>query len=173
MRLALPLLAAIAFFAAGCEPVSMDSAPPVDLPEAPSRPLPACEWAEVVDVTDGDTVRVRLNGEEERLRYIGIDAPELRPDGGDPEPFAETATAANEQLVEGEDICLERDVSNRDRFGRLLRYAWLQDGTLVNEVLVLAGLAESVEFRPDTKHHDAILHPAEAEAMAERRGIWR
>jgi micrococcal nuclease len=159
--------------AAGCDSVSTgEDVTVIELPQAPSRPLPECEWAEVVSVTDGDTVRVRIDGDDERLRYIGIDAPELNPETGEPEPFAEEASAANEQLVEGEELCLERDVSDRDRFGRLLRYAWLEDGTLINEALVLAGLAEAVEFRPDTKHHDAILQPAEDEAAAEGRGIW-
>ena len=156
--------------AAACEPVGGSA---VVLPDTPRRPLPACDWAEVVSVTDGDTVRVDLNGEEERLRYIGIDAPELNPESGDAEPLAAEATEANEQLVDGERICLERDVSDRDRFGRLLRYAWLEDGTMVNEALVLAGLATAVEYRPDTRHHDAILFPAQDEAMAAGRGIWR
>jgi micrococcal nuclease len=168
------LFAALILAASGCDSVSTgEHTVVIDLPETPSRVLPPCDWAEVLSVTDGDTIRVRLDGEVERLRYIGIDAPELRPESGVAEPLAEEATAANAQLVEGEDVCLEVDVSDRDRFGRLLRYAWLADGTMVNEALVLAGLAEAVEFRPDTGHHDDILQPAEDEAMAEARGIWR
>ncbi|MEX1102883.1 MAG: thermonuclease family protein, partial [Dehalococcoidia bacterium] len=166
------LLAVTALAWSACGTLSTEPGASVTLTGVAPRPLPECEWAEVLSVSDGDTIRVRLNGENERLRYIGIDAPELRPESGPPEPFAEEAAEANEQLVEGEDICLERDVSDRDRFGRLLRYAWLEDGTLVNEALVLAGLAEAVEFRPDTKHHDEILQPAEDRAMAARRGIW-
>lgn len=123
-------------------------------------------------MADGDTIRVRLGGEVERLRYVGIDAPELVTDSGQPEPLAEEAREANEELVGGKDICLEQDVSDRDRFGRLLRYAWLEDGTMVNEALVLAGLAEAREFRPDTKHHKSILQPAEEAAIAAGRGIW-
>ena len=172
-RSGLALFLAGAWLCAACEPLVGDSPTPVRLPGAPIRPLPECEWAEVLSVTDGDTIRLRLDGEEERLRYIGIDAPELRPESGTAEPLAEEAAAANAQLVEGEEVCLERDVSDRDRFGRLLRYAWLANGTMVNEALVLAGLAEAVEFRPDTAHHDDILQRAEDEAMAAGRGIWR
>ena len=144
----------------------------VELPVTPSRPLPPCEWAEVYDVTDGDTVRVRIGGREERVRYIGIDAPELRPGSGPPQPFAAEATRANTQLVLGARICLEKDVSETDRFGRLLRYAWLEDGRLVNEILVAAGLAEAVRYRPDIRHHASILEPAQVEAEAADRGIW-
>lgn len=169
-RLAIASLFLALAAACACVPVEDGS---IELPVAPRRPLPACEWAEVVSVTDGDTVRIDLDGTEERLRYIGIDAPELNPQSGDPEPFAGEATEANETLVGGKRICLERDVSDRDRFDRLLRYAWLENGTMVNEALVLAGLAEAVEFRPDTKHHDAILFPAQDEAMAAGRGIWQ
>lgn len=171
MQLAIFAFLAIAP-ALACLPAGSDDSS-ANLPGAPRRSLPECEWADVLSVSDGDTIRVELNGERERLRYVGIDAPELNAEAGQPEPFAREATEANEQLVGGERICLERDVSDRDRFGRLLRYAWLEDGTLVNEALVLVGLAEAVEFRPDTKHHDSILSPAQDKAIAAERGIWR
>ncbi len=144
----------------------------VELPATASRPLPPCERAEVIGITDGDTVRVRIDDREERLRYIGIDAPELRPQSGPPEPFAAAASDANASLVLGVRVCLERDVSDRDRFGRLLRYAWLEDGRMVNEILVAAGLAEAKRYRPDVRHHESILAPAQQHADAEDRGIW-
>ena len=144
----------------------------VELPATASRPLPACTWAEVTGVTDGDTIHVRVEGRDERVRYIGIDAPELRPASGPPEAFAAEAAAANERLVLGERVCLEKDVSETDRFDRLLRYAWLEDGRLVNEVLVAAGLAEAKRYRPDVRNHDSILAPAQAEAQAADRGMW-
>ena len=92
--------------------------------------------------------------------------------GDNAEPFGDEATATNRSLVAGELVCLKTDVSDRDRFDRLLRYVWLEDGTLVNEALVREGLAEAVRFPPDTKHHDAHLAPAEAAAREERLGIW-
>ena len=144
----------------------------VELPPTASRPLPACTWAEVTGVTDGDTIHVRIEGRDERVRYIGIDAPELRPSSGPPEAFAAEATAANEQLVLGERVCLEKDVSEADRYDRLLRYAWLDDGRMVNEILVAAGLAEAKRYRPDVRNHDSILAPAQVEAQAADRGMW-
>lgn len=155
---------ALAASATACEPSPQ-------LPETARRPLPACEWADVVSVVDGDTIRVEIGGAEESVRYIGIDAPEARGEGA-PEPFAKEATGANEALVGGKRVCLESDVSDRDRFDRLLRYAWLEDGRMVNEALVLAGLAEARAYRPDTKHQATILDPAEEAARAAGRGIW-
>jgi micrococcal nuclease len=168
----LAALLLIAAVAVACEPRG-SAGDPHTIPDTPRRALPDCAWADVVAITDGDTIRVELDGAEERVRYIGIDAPEVKPQSGEPDPLADEATEANAFLVEGERICLERDVSERDRFGRLLRYAWLEDGRMVNEALVAAGLAESVAFRPDVRHQDSILDPAEEEARIARRGIWR
>lgn len=138
----------------------------------PSPPAGA-ERALVVDVTDGDTIRVDRGGVVERLRYIGIDAPEtVHPD----EPvgaWGPQASAANEALVAGRVVLLERDVSERDRYDRLLRYVWVEgsDGwRMVNAELVAQGLAEVRAYPPDTKH-DAWLRTIEAEARAAGLGI--
>ncbi len=131
-----------------------------------------CEWAGVVRVVDGDTIRVRIGGVEERVRYIGIDTPETAGSPAGEQPFGPEAAAFNESLVDGRRLCLERDVSERDRYGRLLRYAWLDDGTLVNERLLDAGFARVVTFPPDVKYHETRLLPAQQAAMAEGRGLW-
>lgn len=125
--------------------------------------------AEVVHVTDGDTIVVRLDGEEVRVRYIGIDAPEA----GE-ECLASEATEANAALVEGRTVELERDVSETDRFGRLLRYVWLETDTgrvLVNRELVEGGFAEAVEYPPDVERMDE-LYDAQDDARETRAGIW-
>ena len=102
------------------------------------------------------------------MRYIGIDAPEsVRPDSP-VEPFGIEASAANAALVGGRSVLLERDVSDRDRFGRLLRYVWLEtpDRPLfVNFELVARGFATAVTFPPDVRHVD-LLRAAEREARA-------
>jgi micrococcal nuclease len=126
----------------------------------------------VVRVVDGDTIRVRIDGVEERVRYIGIDTPELSHPTRGVEPFGPEASAYNEQLVRRRQVCLERDVSDRDRYGRLLRYAWLEDGRMVNEVLVEAGMARVATFPPDVKYIDERLLPAQRSAAAAGRGIW-
>lgn len=120
--------------------------------------------ARVIDVIDGDTIIIEGGF---RVRYIGIDTPELRPQA---EPFAEEAWQANRTLIEGKIITLERDVSETDKYGRLLRYIWV-DSILVNAELVKLGLAEAKAYPPDTKYQD-LLEALESEAKREKRGIW-
>ena len=75
-----------------------------------------------------------------------------------------------EDAVAGSKVRLDRDISDRDHYDRLLRYVFV-DGTLVEEELVRQGLAEAVEYPPDTKYA-AALESAQAEAKAAHRGIW-
>lgn len=121
--------------------------------------------AEVVQVVDGDTIEVRLpDGRLERVRLIGIDAPETG------EPGSQEATERLAELVEGEQIRMEGDVSDRDRFDRLLRYVMVGD-VFVNETLVEEGLAAAVRYPPDTARAQT-LEAAESHARAARSGLW-
>jgi micrococcal nuclease len=123
-------------------------------------------------VVDGDTIVVELAGKKETVRYIGMDTPETVAPGKPVQPFGPEASAENKRLVEGKQVCLEKDVSERDEFRRLLRNAWLPDGTMVGEALVLAGLARVATFPPDVKYVDARLLPAQAKARSEHAGVW-
>ena len=101
--------------------------------------LTALTPAVVVKIVDGDTIDVQLGSQTVAVRYIGVDTPERGATG------ASEATAANEKLVKDQVVLLEKDVSETDRFGRLLRHVWLSTGnTLVNEALVRQGMAVSV-----------------------------
>jgi len=121
--------------------------------------------AEVVNIIDGDTIDVSIGGQTYRLRYIGLDAPERD------EPWGSEATAANAQLVAGQTVYLETDVSETDRYDRLLRYVYLADGTFVNAELVRLGWATAKAYPPDTKHQ-GLLAAREQEARQAQRGIW-
>jgi len=125
-----------------------------------TREKAVCTW-----VSDGDTIRVELNGERVVVRYIGVNSPEVD------QPFGSEATAANRRLVEGRSVLLERDVSETDRYGRLLRYVYLADGTFVNAEMVRIGLAEARAYPPDTGRQ-AELARAQREARAAGVGIW-
>lgn len=119
----------------------------------------------VVDVVDGDTLDVGLpSGGEERVRILGINAPERG------ECLAEGATAALERLVAGVEVDLVADRSDRDRYGRLLRYVEV-DGDDVGVALVREGYAVVRVSEPDTARV-AALRDAEAEARDDRRGMW-
>lgn len=118
-------------------------------------------------VVDGDTIIVSLNGKEEKVRYIGMDTPELDP----PECYGFEAQRFNRSLVEGKEVYLEGDEEDRDRYSRLLRYVWLAEGRMVNLILVEEGYARAVSFPPNIRYAERFKR-AEDSARKERKGIW-
>ena len=126
---------------------------------------PAGERARVVYVIDGDTIDVESQGQEFRVRYIGVDTPERD------EPFYEEATEANRKMVDGEEIILVQDVSETDRYGRLLRYIYLPDGTFVNAELISQGYGRVVTFPPDVAQTE-LFTDLQQEARENQRGLW-
>ena len=137
---------------------------------------PDTERAMVVHVSDGDTVLVEMNGSTERVRYVGLDAPEIaHPDEKtEAECGGDHARDANLELVAGREVALERDVSDRDRFGRLLRHVWVADSgdwLLVGERLIESGAVEARTYRPDISR-DAEFDAAERRARESGLGIW-
>ena len=132
----------------------------------PDSGIPAdAQEAEVVRVVDGDTIVVSQDGSEYRVRYILIDTPEQG------EPFYNEATKLNQLLIGRQTVYLLKDVSETDRYGRLLRYVYTQDGLLVNAEIVRHGMARMAVFPPDTQLEKEI-RAAEAEAREHKIGIW-
>ena len=115
-------------------------------------------------VIDGDTIEV---SGRQRVRYIGIDTPEV---GGIPEYYGPEATSFNRELAGGRKVRLEKDASERDRFGRLLRFVYA-DGILVNAELVREGYARAVAYPPDIRYA-ACFAALEQEAREAGRGMW-
>jgi endonuclease YncB( thermonuclease family) len=126
--------------------------------------------AKVTRVYDGDTIEALVAGRSEKIRYIGIDTPEM----DDPRPvvleMAREAARANRELVGGRRVRLELDIQERDRYGRLLAYVWLGD-TLVNEWLVKEGYAAAPTFPPNVRYQDR-LRAAERDARQAGRRLW-
>lgn len=121
-------------------------------------------------VIDGDTIE--LEGEQ-KVRYIGIDTPETVDPRRDPQCFGKEASLQNKQLVEGKEIYLEKDVSETDRYGRLLRYIYLEEnGISINEQLVKEGYAVASSYPPDIKYQEK-LTAAEQEARNNQKGLWQ
>jgi micrococcal nuclease len=152
---------------------------PVPTPTAVATPTPtevtptAASQVEalVVNVVDGDTIDVLIGGQEYRVRYIGVDTPEtVHPTRGE-EPYGREASEYNKSLVQGQTVSLEKDVSETDQFGRLLRYVWLEDGSMVNALLLAGGYAQVSTFPPDVKHADDFLG-LERIARQDRVGLW-
>lgn len=121
----------------------------------------------VVNVVDGDTVK--LEGGEV-VRYIGIDAPETVHPSKPAQCFGREAGEKNSELVEGKEVRLVKDVSETDKYGRLLRYVYAGD-IFVNEYLVRNGYAKASSYPPDVKYQDQ-FRQAEEEARNSKRGLW-
>ncbi len=155
------IIVALAAFAAGwlLHRATGPGRPPTEALDVP----PGAFEALCVRVIDGDTIEL-LSGE--RVRYIGSHTPERRPG----EAWAEAATEANRELVEQKMVRLEPDVQERDRYGRLLAYVYV-DGLLVNEELVRLGYARVSTYPPNVRHEATFL-AAEREARASGRGLW-
>ncbi len=118
----------------------------------------------VVRVIDGDTIKVDIGGMLFSVRYIGINCPESDQPGGS------EATEANRQLVEGQLVKLEKDVSDVDRYGRLLRYVYVGE-LFVNAELVALGYAQAATYPPDVAFADLFVD-LEREAREGGRGLW-
>lgn len=171
----------IAFLFAGClvrTPIRGTPELPSTIGAGPSMrgtpsetPIPSAALPEdtvegrVVEVIDGDTIKVRIDGGLRTVRYIGIDAPERG------EFLGAASTEANRDLVSDGVVLLERDVSDADDYGRLLRYVYLPGGLFVNGELVRRGLARAQAYPPDTRRQ-AMLTGMEQEARAAGRGLW-
>ena len=137
-------------------------------------PTGPTELAHVTRISDGDTVHVSIEGVDYRVRYIGMDTPESVKPNTPVQPYAEEAAAQNARLVAGRDVVLEKDVSETDQYGRLLRYVWLHDGdawTMVNLALVQDGYARVLTYPPDVKYADLFVVAART-AQQEDRGLW-
>lgn len=125
------------------------------------------EIATVSAVIDGDTI-VLADGK--KLRYIGIDTPETKHPVKGVQCFGKEASEKNKQLVDGKTIRIERDVSDTDRYGRLLRYVWVND-VFVNDELVLTGYAYAATFPPDVKYA-SLFKTSAATAREKNVGLW-
>ena len=142
----------------------------VSSPASIAEPAVNQQTLSLVDrVIDGDTIGLQ-NGD--RVRYIGIDTPEVVDPRKPVQCFGVEAARRNKELVEGKSVRLEKDVSERDKYGRLLRYVFLPDGNFVNLKLVEEGYAAASTFPPDVKYA-AEFATAEKEAREAKKGLWQ
>lgn len=125
---------------------------------------------QVLRVIDGDTIEVLYEGEEKTVRYIGVDTPETVHPSRPVECMGKEASDYNKSLVTGKTVALERDISETDKYGRLLRYVYV-DGIMVNELLVKEGYANVMTYPPDIKYDQRFL-ALEQEARTGKRGLW-
>jgi micrococcal nuclease len=140
----------------------------------------------VLKVYDGDTFKCRLeNGEEIKVRLIGVDTPESRPNRKAMRDarregvslqriirLGKKATEFTRRLIPpGTVVLLETDVQIHDKYGRLLAYVYLPDGRMLNEVLLEEGYAKMMTIPPNVKYVER-FREAQRKAMREGRGLW-
>lgn len=129
----------------------------------------------VSKVIDGDTIHVRIDGRDYPVRLIGVDTPETvdprRPVGC----FGKKASDETKRLLEGKEVILTKDVSETDKYNRLLRHVFLPLGNgenlFVNDYLVRQGFAKTLTYPPDVKYDTRLLQ-AQEEARENLRGLW-
>jgi micrococcal nuclease len=124
----------------------------------------------VTRVVDGDTIEVEINGERKRVRYIGVDTPETVHPSKPVQCYGKEASEYNKKLVEGKWVRLEKDISETDKYDRLLRYVYVGD-MFVNFELVSGGFASVITYPPDVKYIEKFLNAVKI-ARAENRGLW-
>jgi len=119
-------------------------------------------------VDDGDTI---VLSDGTRVRYGGVNAPEVAHKNRPAEPLGPEAREVNRKLVYKKKVRLEFDREKYDQYGRVLAYVFLEDGTFVNGALLTSGYAYFVFRKPNTKH-DSKLLAFQREAMTKRVGLW-
>lgn len=125
----------------------------------------------VVRVVDGDTIHVRIGERIEKVRYIGVNTPEVHHPSKGEEPGGREAAEVNRGLVSAKRVWLELDVQQRDRYGRLLAYVWVGD-LMINAELVRRGYAQVMTVPPNVRHQDLFL-TLQRDARQAGRGLWK
>jgi micrococcal nuclease len=153
----------LAVTAAGA--VQSTAAPSTTSRQQPSAP--AAATLRVRQVIDGDSITVSGIG---TVRLLGVDAPEKTGSYRESEPYGDEAARFLRSLLNGKLVRLEYDGARKDQYDRTLAYVFLEDGTLANEAIIRAGLAET--YRRFDYWRKPAFQAAEREARAARRGMW-
>jgi micrococcal nuclease len=127
----------------------------------------------VVRVVDGDTIIVDIDGEETRIRFIGVDTPEsVNPDESKNTDEGKEASDWTKELLTNKSVYLEYDVDPQDDYGRTLAYVYLDDGkTMVNQLLLENGYAVTMTIQPNSKYADDFYN-LQVAARKEKTGFW-
>ncbi len=135
------------------------------LPLAPSAS--AADVFIVTRIVDGDTIELNTG---DKVRYIGVNTPESVDPRRKVQCFGKEAARKNEELVGGQAVRLVKDVSDKDKYGRLLRYVYAGD-TFINLELIKQGYAQVDTVPPDVNYQDLFIQ-AEHEARLNQSGLW-
>ena len=135
----------------------------------------------VVRVVDGDTASIRVNGEDRRVRFLGVDTPETVHPNKPVQYYGKEASNFSKESLTGKNVWLEYDASPTDRYGRHLAYIWTSRpdsvtessmrNSMFNAKLLLGGYAKVMIIKPNGKYAD-LFRKFESEAKTAKRGLW-
>jgi micrococcal nuclease len=143
-------------------------APPNQAPPQQTSPPTGREAVKVVRVVDGDTLLLERGV---RVRFLGVNTPEIAHDDQPEEPLGQEAKEFTRRFIEGKSITLEYDQEREDDYGRTLAYVYA-DGKMLNEALIDAGLSEAVTRHPYRSDRKTLFEAAEERAYGKKIGIW-
>ncbi|PAQ15032.1 endonuclease [Bacillaceae bacterium SAOS 7] len=139
--------------------------------EKPANAVPAgLIKATVESVTDGDTIKVNMDGKKETVRLILVDTPETKHPRTGVQPFGPEASEFTTEQLSGKEIQIEPGIEERDRYGRLLAYVYIGD-KMFNKMLLEQGLARVAVYPPNTQYLDE-MKEIESTAKNKQLGIW-
>ena len=127
------------------------------------------EKAVVKRVVDGDTL---LLANDKRVRLIGVNTPETVKPNSPVEAYGKEASEYTKKMLTGKTVYLEKDAGDTDKYGRLLRYVYTEDGKMFNEVLVQEGYAQVMTIQPNVKYQDRFVE-AQRQAREGKKGLWK
>lgn len=128
----------------------------------------------VISVIDGDTIKVDIDGKTVTLRLIGMDTPETVDPRKPVQCFAVEASNKAKEILHGRNVRLEVDntQSERDKYGRLLRYVFLEDGTFYNKLMIAEGYAHEYTYQNNPYKYQADFREAAKNAREDGKGLW-
>lgn len=138
------------------------------------------EKALVKRIIDGDTIVVILNGVEEKIRLIGVNTPEsVGKYKSNPQPYGKEASNFTKRSLLGRIVYFEKDVGDKDKYGRLLRYVWLTDPSkgnlnedMFNIILIKEGYGSVMTIQPNVKYQKTFVN-LERQARENKKGLWQ
>lgn len=129
------------------------------------------ELLNVIRVVDGDTIIVEINLKEEKVRLIGVDTPETVKPGTPVQKYGKQASAFIRRVLKDKKVKLEFDVQHRDKYARLLAYVYLEDGRMMNKILLEEGYAQVMTVPPNVKYQKEFID-LERKAKKAKKGLW-
>lgn len=140
--------------------------------EQESSTIEGAKTYDVIRVVDGDTIKVNINGKEESVRFLLVDTPETVHPDKPVQPFGKEASQFVKERLSGKQVQLELDISERDKYGRLLMYVYDEEGNSIQEALLKRGLARvAYIYNPNVKYVDR-YQAIQREAQEKAVGIW-